>query len=944
MKSNELGNLLLKDEDYLRAYAGSSTTAQLSEIFDTMWSRIRAANLTSGQPRGSESVESASIARLAVTLATSKMDPLLDAEAHRMMAYTLNANEQYEDSIDHYRYALQGFDSAKKFDTAARTRLGFIAALQMTGRYTEAVEVAEHARRLLLAIDDMQGLARLYTNLGNVYYRLDDYARSFQYHEEARAILQRQKDKRALAQCCVNTGNCLSSLDRFEEADRSYRKAERLSREMGMSELRAQAQYNRAYLFFQRGRFSDALRAFGTLRIQFERQQSIRYCAQCDMNMAEIYLQLNLAADAALLAGRASENFGKLGMRYDQGKAMALGGVASTQRLEFKNALSILEQSQSIFVEEQNRYWLALLDLYKAEIFLAMNRFPEARALANEALQKFTLLDSTSRRVVTLILLARIAMGLNEQTEARVKAEKALELAREHKIQLLMFPSLVINAEIVENAGDLGKAGDFYEQAAAELEIGRTALRHDDLKVAFFKGKPAVYEALARIVLDTGDPHESVERAYNWCERAKSRSLIDLLSHHVPRIRPHARDPLLPQVEKLREELNGYYVRSWPALRQPSAIERDTIELKERELARMLREMSHRNPEYVSLQKVSTASLEEVRQCLKTDMTLVEYFTVAGEVMAFVIGPHQAGAFRPLCSVERVQHLEQGLRFQLERFLIEDGHIRAHEQLLTRSTMRYLSELYEALFAPLRQIIQTPQLVVVPHGILHYLPFHAFHDGTQYLIDSYSISFAPSASVFKYCVEKPDVTGCSPLIVGVPDPHAPRISDETDALLQLVPHARPLAGHRASRKGFQREAARADFIHIATHAVFREDNPMFSAFKLADGWMSVLDLYGLTCEANLVALSGCSSGMHQVAGADDLLGLVRGFLYAGARSLLLSLWPVNDESTSQLMKIFYTRWTGGMSKAAAMQRACQEVRSTFSHPFFWAPFVLIGKP
>jgi len=109
MKSNELGNLLLKDEEYLRAYAGSSTTAQLSEIFDTMWSRIRAANLTSGQPRGSESVESASIARLAVTLATSKMDPLLDAEAHRMMAYTLNANEQYEDSIDHYRYALQGF-------------------------------------------------------------------------------------------------------------------------------------------------------------------------------------------------------------------------------------------------------------------------------------------------------------------------------------------------------------------------------------------------------------------------------------------------------------------------------------------------------------------------------------------------------------------------------------------------------------------------------------------------------------------------------------------------------------------------------------------------------------------------------------------------------------------------------------------------------------------
>src|SRR2546428_13685062 len=100
-----------------------------------------------------------------------------------------------------------------------------------------------------------------------------------------------------------------------------------------------------------------------------------------------------------------------------------------------------------------------------------------------------------------------------------------------------MFPSLVINAEIVENAGDLGKAGDFYEQAAAELEIGRTALRHDDPKVAFFKGNPAVYEALARIALDTGDPHESAERAYNCGDRAKSRTLIDLLSHNAPTVR-----------------------------------------------------------------------------------------------------------------------------------------------------------------------------------------------------------------------------------------------------------------------------------------------------------------------------------------------------------------------------------------------------------------------
>ena len=894
-----------------------------------MWSQIRAANLISGQPRGSESAEKVSLARLAVSLASLKVDPLLQAESHRMMAYTLNANEEYGESLTHYRHALQIFDAAGRVEIAARTRLGFVAALKMTGRYTEAIEVAEYARSSLVAINDMQGLARLYANLANVYHRLDDSARALDYHEKARAIFRRQKDQRAMAQCSINIGNCLSSLDRFEESERSYRQAERVSREPGMSEFRAPAQYNRAYLLFQRGRYSDALQAFGALRRQFEQQQSLVHCGLCDLDMAEIYLHLNLPGDAAPLAERAAETFRTLGMRYEGAKAIAFLGVASAQRQDLESALSILEQSQAMFQEEQNRYWLALLDLYRAELFFAMQRLPDAQSLANSALQSFTILDSASRRVVALILLARIALNLTQYDEARIRAEKALGLAREHKIQPLMFPSLVIHAELFEHAGELGNAADFYEQAAAELETGITALRHDDLKVAFFKGKPAVYEALARIVLSNGSPEQSVERAYNWCEHAKSRSLIDLLSQHVPAIRAHADDPLLAQVEKLREELNSYYLRTWPALRVPSASERDNIQLKERGLARMLRDMSSRNAEYVSLQKVSTATLEQVQQCLSAEITLVEYFTIGDEVLAFVIDPRKAQVIRRLCSYENVQRLEQLLRFQMERLLLHPDHIRAHEAILAESTKYYLTELHGLLFAPIRKSIDTTRLVIVPHGVLHYLPFHAFHDGTGYLIDTYAISYAPSASVFRYCVRKPDVVDSSPLIIGVPDSRAPQIGEETATLSQLLPGARLLEERQASQHGFKREAGRADFIHVATHAVFRDDNPMFSAFKLAGGWMTALDLYGLRCEANLVTLSGCSSGMQQVAGADDLLGLVRGFLYAGARSLLLSLWPVSDESTSQLMKVFYSRWIGGMSKTSAIQRACQEVRAIF---------------
>ena len=134
----------------------------------------------------------------------------------------------------------------------------------------------------------------------------------------------------------------------------------------------------------------------------------------------------------------------------------------------------------------------------------------------------------------------------------------------------------------------------------------------------------------------------------------------------------------------------------------------------------------------------------------------------------------------------------------------------------------------------------------------------------------------------RYCIQRKPVKDAQPLIVGVADERAPQIAGEIAALRKLAPDARIYFGRRATRRVIRREAAQSDFLHVATHAVFRTDNPMFSSFKLADGPISALDLYSMTCQTNLVTLSGCKSGVNEVAGADELLGLMRGFLYAGS--------------------------------------------------------------
>jgi len=383
-------------------------------------------------------------------------------------------------------------------------------------------------------------------------------------------------------------------------------------------------------------------------------------------------------------------------------------------------------------------------------------------------------------------------------------------------------------------------------------------------------------------------------------------------------------------------------VQSKPEI-QSSPSDFQTIVTKEEELARVLREAAIKDSEYVSLQRVDVAGLEDVQQFIPDHTTLIEYFIVQQEIVAFVISRRTAAAVRRLGSAGNVRTLHARLSFQLDKFLLGSEFVAAHAPQIQQVVTHYLQELHRTLIQPLLAEVTTPHIVIVPHSFLHYLPFHALYDGSQYLIDQFEITYAPSATVLRYCMEKDDVTGLEPLIVGVGDSETPMVDAEVAALRNIFPEAAVLNGDHAHREGFSRAAQNASFVHIATHAAFRQDNPMFSSFKLADGYVTALDLFSMHCQANLIALSGCQSGLGRVAESDDLIGLTRGFLYAGARSLLMSLWTVSDDSTVRLMKEFYTVWRTGTTKAKALQKAMQTVRLDYPSPFYWAPFVLIGK-
>lgn len=937
--------LLNWSDDELKRFALSSDAPHLKQIFDQISEEIRGAKLYSGQPRTSGSEESLSLARLGLRLAEHSGNEQLLVESWRMLAYSLNANEQYEEAIPYYKKLIDKYEEFGAKEQAARNRIGYVSALAHAGRRQEALDVASVAERWFAEIYDDHARARLYTNLGILYHRLDEHAKGADYYVMAAEIFEKLGDKRALAQTYLNLANVLSMIDQFEGSDNLYERAEKLSDELELFELSAQASYNRAYLHYLRGRYSDALHSFARLRQRFERSGSRRHHALCDLDEAEIYLQLSLSKDASILAERAAGQFKELGHAYEEAKATSLYGVAMMQMHRYAEALGAFRIAQTIFEAEGNQYRIGLLDLYRAEVHFSLQRFWEAQSLGTQAKANFERMGIPSKRIFSLVLLGRVHLALNDLMAAEACSKKMFDLIRETKIPLLLFPCHVLSAEIADRMRQWDEAQRHYELAAEDLERHHARLDHDDLRVTFFKGRHQVYDALVRLSLDRLDPEHGLPAAYSWCERSRSRGLIELLSHYAPSGRGQVEQSLLSKINRLREELNISYARSKPEA-QPvtTAANFDSIAFKEHELARTLREVSGVDPEYASLQQVSIATIDSVRAVLPEKTTLIEYFTAGEEILAFIIAQNGTRVVRRLCPLSRVVGLQERLGFQLEKFMLGREYVSDHAGQILESAKRHLHELYRHLMAPFLEDIDAPHLAIVPHGTLHFLPFHAFWDGQNYLIDNYEVSYAPSASVLKYCLEKPRIAGKSPLLVGVADERAPLVGQEIANLTRLFPDARVLLNEDATREAFMESCQWSSFVHIATHATFRQDNPMFSSFKLADGWLTAFDLFSMTCQTNLVTLSGCKSGMSEVTGSDDLLGLMRGFLYAGARSLLLSLWNVSDESTADLMVRFYDEWRQGSEKSAALRTAMLAVRAENPNPFYWAPFLLVGNP
>jgi len=399
----------------------------------------------------------------------------------------------------------------------------------------------------------------------------------------------------------------------------------------------------------------------------------------------------------------------------------------------------------------------------------------------------------------------------------------------------------------------------------------------------------------------------------------------------------------------LRQELNWYYHRIELEQLSPEGMSRQCIDElqrkareRENELLRTLRELPANERENVSLEEPSQFSVANLQAALPMDTALIEYYS-AGDRLVVAVVTRETIEITTVAAVSQVTRLLQLLRFQISKFSMGTAHTQRFEHALLRATLGHLEALYAELIRPLRPRLREQRLVVVPHGALHFLPFHALRNGDEYIGDSYAVSYAPSAAVFALCQQKAAAEKKGSLVLGIPDDRAPEIVTEAQSVAALLPEANLYLGKQATAKILLERGPETGLLHIATHGIYRRDNPMFSGIRLGDGYLNLYDLYQLRLNAKLVTLSGCATGMNFVAAGDELLGLQRGLFYAGATTLLLSLWDVHDRSTAELMQEFYRSYIQNGDAAVSLRGAMRILRRENPHPYFWAPFVLVGK-
>jgi CHAT domain-containing protein/Tfp pilus assembly protein PilF len=760
----------------------------------------------------------------------------------------------------------------------------------------------------------------------------------------------------------VNKGMALMKIGQYEKALLSLKQAQELNGTGVKDSEDGDVLSSIASLYIQLGKYEKAILYYQKALEIYKEIHSLTSEARTLMYIGKVYQELLGQGETGLSCYQKALSICNIAEDL-KGKRQALVNIGDYYKSSnmYNESLIYYKKADAITCRLGDFTGFALIESKMADAYLALDQHDKAL----KHLEKAVGLAAKAHNYVSagghLARLGDVYLRLGQ-------TEKGLSYYKEASAVYKEFGDGKNAGYVLNNLGRaMFRAGEFtqaklhFQSAIEAWESIRGQIKTSSERTGFQSTLPNTYSILATACLAQDDQISAFEAV----ERSRAKSFLDLLgTRSIGRQRSNRKtDKILTterQLAGLREkqvELASSPVgsKTRSALK---AVNQEISELDKKRLE-LIDQLRREDPELGALTVVDPIKLNEIQSLLPDRMALVEFFhpgklNILGKEQnqLWVFAVHKKGLEFKAVDVPKSK-LEKTLN-EYAQFLSDEYSDRNAVKLTSH-------KLYEWLIKPVEPIlerIKADTLVFVPWGPMFKIPFSTLApEKSESLIASRNIVIAPSAGVYRFLKIKQASGRKKILAVGNPDTALNLLSGAEKEVAEVskifkksIVRTRSQATESFIKSGYD-ALGNPDVVHFACHGIFNEKAPQLSHLALTpdqknDGNLEMYEIFDLDWKGvSLVTLSSCSSGKGKLGAGNDLIGLTRGFMFAGAPAVLCSLWDVDDEATRALMKEFYSNYLNGMSKPGALRKAQESIKKMpkWSHPYYWSAFVLFGN-
>ncbi len=601
--------------------------------------------------------------------------------------------------------------------------------------------------------------------------------------------------------------------------------------------------------------------------------------------------------------------------------------------------------------------------------------------LSIKASSKVTESSAETRQEIETNYQSDVTKLQNKYFEAEQNVENSFYLqknslsAQQLKYARFMGPNeqldfFVAKGDGLFNSGRASDAKGLYMNALGLIEKQRATIDSDTKRIVFFGHRNSIYVKLIRIF----SQESNARQAFHLIERSKGRVFADLLESKNLKLARNEESDLYQNYLLKNSEMNEILSHGSITLDQIKYLEENrTIRVTSKFKTTPLIEFNN-------LDEAKPITIDETEEILakpSINSNFVQYFVSPEKTIIVLAGGTQ--------EIKEISVGKEELIKKISRFreLIAKG---SEDQ---SDILNLSQDLYEILIKPIAFSLSKKRIIISPHGPLHYLPFQLLHNGENYLIEDYTLNYIPSATVLRYLAAKSPIGPLEPagepkhvesfdndstylpgwgiessydqsnskppssiLLLGNPkldntELDLPYSEVEIDNAALFFPNALKLSRDEASETNVKNKASSYEVLHFATHATFDNREPFNSSLLLAsdginDGKLTIEEIYQLQLKPSLIILSACETGLGKYSAGDEIIGLYRAFMYAGAKSIIATLWPIADEASSFLVNEFYKALKKN-SLSESLQMAQLKTKEQYPNPINWAGFILVGR-